>query len=243
MAKNPNHDWLDALSDGGIFRNMLALFVQVFLGTLYYGLIVAGFAAAIGLSFVLVGIPLLLFCLSATRTLADIDRRLMASVLNIDAPDTIDDLDLEGANIGERLGMLLGSGVTWRSLVYLALRLPIGALAITGLFMVLPFLALEMMILAPLGIDMRLLTPRLLRGLALVSYHAASWVLPTYPQIQTQPVKRVSAEKAKRTRLDRTDDPYEHVLRDDADYRDDDGDDARTFLDHDGELHTRRRVR
>ncbi|MBK8020565.1 MAG: sensor domain-containing protein [Chloroflexi bacterium] len=137
-------NWLDALSDGNVFRHWLALFGQFFLGMLYFMLIVAGYSASIGLSFILIGIPLLLFTIASTRTLADIDRRLMAAVLDIEAPRTPQDLDLRGENLGTRLGMLLGSGLTWRSLVYLLLKMPIGIITFTASMALLPLMALEL---------------------------------------------------------------------------------------------------
>ncbi len=237
MDTPPNRDWLDALSSGMLFRHMLALFAQVFLGGFYLALLVAGYAAAIGLSFVLIGIPLLLFVLSATRALAHVDRQLMAVVLGIDPPETPEDLDLRGANLGERLGMLLGSGITWRSLIYLLLRLPIGIAAITALMLILPFAALEMLILAPIGIDMRLLTARLLRGTANISYHATAWVLPTLEADEAPPPQGVRA-KPKRARLEIADDPYDQDRLDDARINRD----AETVyaLGNDGELYVRR---
>jgi hypothetical protein len=237
MNTPPNRDWLDALSDGSLFRSMLALFVQVFLGGFYLALLAAGYAAAIGLSFVLIGIPLLLFVLSSTRVLANVDRRMMAIMLGIDPPETPEDLDLRGANIGERLGMLLGSGITWRSLFYLLLRLPIGIGAIAALMLILPFAALEMLILAPLGIDMRLLTVRLMRGVAMISYHASAWVLPVVEAEEER--RRPLRAKQKRARLEDADDPYEQDRLDDApSHR---SGETVYALGSDGELYTRRR--
>lgn len=208
-------NWLDALSDGNVFRHWLALFGQFFLGMLYFMLIVAGYSASIGLSFILIGIPLLLFTIASTRTLADIDRRLMAAVLDIEAPRTPQDLDLRGENLGTRLGMLLGSGLTWRSLVYLLLKMPIGMITFMASMALLPLMALELLILAPLTIDLRLLSARLLRWLALGSYHAVDWMLPT--EASTAPER----EKPKRSRLELADD--EEDLSDDRYYIDSEG--------------------
>ncbi|MCK6577308.1 MAG: sensor domain-containing protein [Anaerolineae bacterium] len=191
-------NWLDALSDGKVLRHWLALFGQFFLGVLYFTLLVAGYATSIGLSFVLIGIPLLLFTLASTRTLADIDRRLMAAVLGVDVPRTAEDIDLRGAKLGERLGLLLGSALTYRSLLYLLLKLPIGVITFTASMILLPLMALELLILAPLTVDLHLLTARLLHWLAMGSYRAVDWLLPVEAAHM--------AEKPKRSRLELADD-------------------------------------
>ncbi|MBL8134503.1 MAG: sensor domain-containing protein [Anaerolineae bacterium] len=209
-------NWLDALSDGKVFRHWLALFGQFFLGVLYFTLLVAGYATSIGLSFVLIGIPLLLFTLASTRTLADIDRRLMAAVLDLDVPRTAEDIDLRGAKLGERLGLLLGSSLTYRSLFYLLLKMPIGVIAFMASMILLPLMALELLILAPLTIDLHLLTARLLRWLAMGSYRAVDWLLPVEAE-------RGAAEKPKRSRLE---------LADDEDGEGDEG----YYIDSEGEI-------
>jgi hypothetical protein len=163
--------WLDVLTDGQLLRDWFALFAHFFL--------VAGFATAIGLSFVLIGLPLLLFMLASARKTAAMDRQLMAAILGHTAQEVEDDLNLRGANLGERLGAHLGSLTTWRSLLYLLLQLPIGCLTLMTAFTLLPFIALEVLILAPLTIDMRLLTVRILHGVATGLYRFNGLLLPT----------------------------------------------------------------
>ena len=109
-----DYTWLDALSDGKMFRHWLALFANFWFGLAYFIFVIAGFSIALSLSVVLIGIPLLLFMLGATRTLAALDRHVMAEILGVDAPADFDDVDTRGANLGERLGMFLGSWATWR---------------------------------------------------------------------------------------------------------------------------------
>lgn len=207
-------NWLDALSDGGVFRSWLALFGQMFLSIFYVSLLAVGYAASIGLTIFLIGLPLLLFTIASTRQLADIDRRMTGAILDMDTPRMAEDLDLRGANLGERLGMLLGSGITWRSLVYLLLKLPISIAAFFASLILLPLMAVELLILAPLTIDLHLLTARVLRWLAIASYRSVSWLLPNESKGRV---------KAKRSRLERVDE-----------YEDDD--DERYYIDREGEI-------
>lgn len=248
MTDNPRYDWLDVLSDGSIFRHMLALFIQPFWASLIVSVMAGMLATSISLIIILIGLPLFLFTLQGLRTLADLDRRLFATLLDISAPQAENDLDMTAANIGERLGMLLGSGITWRSAMYLALRMVMSFVGFAGLMVLLPFLALEMMILAPLGIDMRLLTPRLLHWLARVTYDAVAWVLPTddagaaaeaNTRTTVQPKRRATGEKPKRARLDNDDAPP--VPRQARARLEDAADDGREeyYLSEDGEIRKR----
>jgi hypothetical protein len=188
-------NWLDVLSDGQLLRAWFSLLAPFFLGTAYWTFLVAGFTTAIGLSFILIGLPLLLFMLGSTRALARMDRQMMAAILDIDAPEVADDVDARGANLGERMGMYLGSLTTWRSLAYLLLQLPVGAVTMTAAFCLLPFLALEVLLLAPLTIDMRLITVRLLRWLALGIYRFNGILLPRANTKRKRDTSRLEARE------------------------------------------------
>jgi hypothetical protein len=178
MNNHPTH-WLDALSDGQMFRNWFALFANFWLGLAYFIFLTVGFTVALGLSLVLVGIPLLLFMLATTRVLARLDRQMMGALLDTPTAEVADEVDVRGANLGERLGMYLGSGATWRSLIYLLLKLPVGIATFSAAWLILPFLALEVLILAPLTIDLRLITVRLLHWSAIGTHRVTGLLLPT----------------------------------------------------------------
>ncbi len=176
---NNNRTWLDALTDGQIIRDWFSLIAHFALGMTYVSFFIFAYAMSIGLSFILIGIPLLLFTLASTRAVAAMDQRLFAGILDRPAPEFADDVDVRGANLGERMGMYLGSATTWRSLVYLALKFPIGIAALMAALFILPFLGFEMLILGPLGIDMRLVTVRLLHGVAVGMHKFPGILVPT----------------------------------------------------------------
>lgn len=179
MSDRP-HSWLDALTDGQILRDWLSLFGSMWISLLYVTLLIAGFALGIGLSFILIGLPLLLFVLAGTRTIAAMDRKLMAAIIGIeDEPETLNDVDARGANLGERLGMYLGSMVTWRSLLYLVAKLPISMLAFTISMVIWIPLAIEVLILAPLTIDLHMFSVRLLHFSAVNLHRLNTLFLPT----------------------------------------------------------------
>lgn len=172
-------NWLDALTDGRMFRNWLSLIASFFFGYVYLMFLIAGFAFSIAMIPFLVGIPLLLFMMACTRSLAKVDQQFMEMLLQLDPQPVVDDVDLRGANLGERLGLYLGSPLTWRSLLYLLAKIPVGMVGITVAIIALPLLFLEVLILAPLTIDMRLISVRLLRWSALLLHHANMLLLPT----------------------------------------------------------------
>ncbi|MBA3873130.1 MAG: sensor domain-containing protein [Anaerolineae bacterium] len=176
---NENRSWLDAMTDGQIIRDWFSLIAHFALGMTYISFFIFAYTMSIGLSFILIGIPLLLFTLASTRAIAAMDQRLFAGILDRPAPEFADDVDGRGANLGERLGMYLGSGTTWRSLVYLGLKFPVGIAALIAAMFILPFLGLEMLILGPLGIDMRLASVRLLHGVAVGLHKFPGLLLPT----------------------------------------------------------------
>jgi hypothetical protein len=174
-----NKSWLDALTEGQIIRDWFSLIVHLPLGIAYLIFLVAGYGTSIGLSFILVGIPLLLFMLASTRAVAALDRRLVGAILDTPTREFTDEIDPRGANLGERLGTYIGSGRTWLSLLYLLLKLPLGVMSFTAAWLILPLLAIEVLILGPLTIDMRLISVRMLHWLALGFHRIPGVLLPT----------------------------------------------------------------
>ncbi|MCC6614628.1 MAG: sensor domain-containing protein [Anaerolineae bacterium] len=176
MARN--HQWLDALTDGQMLRDWLGLAAPMFLGIMHWFLVIGGISLSISLVPILIGIPLLLFTLAGIRALAALDHQMMMALLNEPQPDLANDVDTEGANLGERLGLYLGSGQTWRSLIYLALTLPLGTITFSVALMLLPIIFIELLILAPLTIDMHLISVRLLHFLATGNHRLMGMLLP-----------------------------------------------------------------
>ena len=189
-----DHAWLDTLSDGKMFRSWLALFANFWFALAYLIFLIGGFALALSLSVVLIGIPLLLFMLATTRTLASLDRRLMAEILGVTPPADFDDVDTRGANLGERMGMYLGSMATWRSALYLLVKFPLGIASIMSAFIILFPLAIEVLILAPLTIDLHMFTPRLLRFAAFWLYRLNNFFLPSGKAKRPSRLERLEEE-------------------------------------------------
>jgi len=171
--------WLDVLTDGRLFRNWFSLIAHFFLGIAYWIVLISGFAFALATSVILIGIPMLLFMLATTRVMAALDRKLVGTLLNIETPSVMDDVDVRGANLGERMGIYLGSLTTWRSAAYLLLKLPLGIATISAALALLPVLAFELLLLGPLIAPARPISATVLHWLALGSHKIPGLLLPT----------------------------------------------------------------
>ncbi len=196
--RESRYSWLDALTDGRMFRQWLSLILSFALSWTYLTFVITMFMTSLALIPVLFGIPLMLFTLAAIPTLARLDYQIMDALLEIEGLPAPDSPNLLGANLGERLGYYLGSPLTWRSLLYLALKIPLGLFALLAASVIVLPLAIEVLLLAPLTIDMRLITVRLLRFTALGLHHVNSAALPTgkskrQPQYAAQQVRDSTA--------------------------------------------------
>ncbi len=216
---NPPHHWLDALTDGQWVRDWTSLNANLVFGIFYWTALSVVFGLGISLAIVIIGIPLVLLAFHGARSLAALDHQVTAALLNR-APRIIEeDLDMAGSGLLGRLGMVLRSARTWRSLIYLALKLPLGALTASVAWTLLPFMAFEALILGPLTINTGMVTFRLLHALAVFAHEGSALLLPERQQ-------RPSREKAKHDvrieRLEVIDDeedaepPGRYVLTDDG---------------------------
>src|SRR5215217_8409782 len=115
------------------YRNLLYLVLALPLGTAYVVILVAGLSAGAGLAVILVGIALLLATLFALRAMAAVERMLARRLLRISIHPP-----LEGgihADWRQRVQMWLRDPVTWKSLVFLLGKLPMGLLASAAIFL------------------------------------------------------------------------------------------------------------
>ncbi len=113
---------------GQSYRNLLYLFLAFPLGLFYFIFLTVGLSLGAGLLIIWIGIPILLFMLVAWPALASFERQLAISLLRIDIPPMSRE-DTSGQGIWARLKAHLKNPVTWKSLVYLFAKFPIGVLS------------------------------------------------------------------------------------------------------------------
>jgi signal transduction histidine kinase len=120
------------------WKHVLYLLLAFPLGLVYFVVLVVGVSTGVGLAIVWVGLPILLVTLLAWRAAAGLERTLARRLLDmpIPAPSHMG----PGLSLWQRLKLLLRDPVTWKSLVFVGLKFPLGVLAF-GLVVSLGFVA------------------------------------------------------------------------------------------------------
>jgi signal transduction histidine kinase len=100
-------------------------------GLAYFIVLVVGLATGVGLAVVVVGIAILLVTLWAWRAMAGIERGLARALLGVSIAQPA---DRRGLPLTDRVARWLRDPVTWKSLVFVALKFPLGivTMAIVG---------------------------------------------------------------------------------------------------------------
>ncbi|ADQ66572.1 hypothetical protein C499_02409 [Halogeometricum borinquense DSM 11551] len=112
------------------YRNLLYLSLAFPLGLLYFLFFSIGFSVGVSLTFVVIGIPILLFVLAAALGLASVERKLATLLLGVSvrSPTTSSDGPLV-----ERVKQLVVSQRTWKAVFYLASKLILGLISFTAI--------------------------------------------------------------------------------------------------------------
>jgi len=113
------------------YRNLLYLAIALPLGIAYVAILVAGLSIGAGLAVIVIGLALLLATLFALRGMAAVERTLARRLLRIAIHPP-----LEGgihANWRQRVQLWLRDPVTWKSLVFLLGKLPMGIIAFAAI--------------------------------------------------------------------------------------------------------------
>jgi signal transduction histidine kinase len=109
------------------YRNLLYLALALPLGVAYVVILIVGLSAGAALAVILVGLAILLATLFAIRAMAALERMLARRLLRVAIHPPIEGgIDLAWR---ERVPIWLRDPVTWKSLVYLLAKLPLGIVA------------------------------------------------------------------------------------------------------------------
>jgi signal transduction histidine kinase len=95
-------------------------------GLTYFIVIVVGVALGVGLAIIVVGLVILVATLAAWRAMAAFERGLARGLLGVPIPPPADRRDLGPL---DRIQRWLRDPVTWKSLVFVALKFPLGIVA------------------------------------------------------------------------------------------------------------------
>jgi signal transduction histidine kinase len=103
--------------------NLLYLLAALPLGIAYFVVLAVGLSVGAALAVIVVGLLILLATLAASRGMAAVERGAARALLGVQIPPPADRRDLPPLR---RIGRWLRDPVTWKSLVFVALKLPLG---------------------------------------------------------------------------------------------------------------------
>jgi signal transduction histidine kinase len=103
--------------------NLLYLLAAFPLGIAYFVVLVVGISVGAALAVVIVGLAILLGTLAATRAMAAIERGTARALLGVPIARPVDRSELRRL---KRIGRWLRDPVTWKSLIFVALKFPLG---------------------------------------------------------------------------------------------------------------------
>jgi signal transduction histidine kinase len=123
---------------GQTWLNLAYLLLTFPTGVAYFVVLVVGIAAGVGLAVLVIGLVILLATLAAWRGMAAIERGIARALLGVVIAQPP---DRRGIPLPQRVGRWLRDPVTWKSLVFVALKFPLG-IATFGIVACLGFFAL-----------------------------------------------------------------------------------------------------
>jgi len=119
-------NFLKVIIQSKTYLNIFYLLFSFILGIFYFVFLVTGLSLGIGLSITLIGIPILFGTLLFWRVLADFERQLTKNILNIDISFKP---IRKSEGIWEKIKAYLSDSFTWKSLIYLFLKFPLGIIS------------------------------------------------------------------------------------------------------------------
>lgn len=117
---------------GQTYLNLVYLFLAFPLGLFYFILLVTGFSLGFGLLIIWVGILILAGMFVASWACANFERQLAIQLLHENIPDGKSSAPA-GMTTWDQIKSHFANPVTWKSLVYLLVKFPLGILSFTVL--------------------------------------------------------------------------------------------------------------
>ena len=113
---------------GQTYLNALYLLLAFPLGLFYFIFLVVGISLGIPLMIIWVGLMILLLVFGIWYALIAFERELAIGLLREDIPPMLHQ-DLAGKTLGQKFSAVLANPVTWKGLVYLIAKFPLGLLS------------------------------------------------------------------------------------------------------------------
>lgn len=133
LLSPPHPGFFEVLATRRAYTTLLYLMLSMATGILAFTFVVTGLSLSLGLAILIIGLPVAVAFLSATRLLSVAEVHLLKALVGdeaFEAPALLPG----GAGWWERLKSLVGDRRTWTSLLYFVLHLPLGIAYFTVLF-------------------------------------------------------------------------------------------------------------
>lgn len=157
-----------ALGRAQTYRNVLYLVIAFPLGAVYFAVLTTGFLLGVGLAVALVGVPILVAVGLGSRYPATLERELANGLLGLDIPRP-EDVTVDGDGRWSRIEATLLARSTWKGVLFLYLKLPLGIASFT-------------LVVASLGVSVGLLTAPFTYGYPGVGIDIGVWAVDTFPE-------------------------------------------------------------
>ncbi len=122
----PNTGFWGVLTSGQSYRNLLYLLMSLPLGIMYFTVLISLLATGIGTLVVWVGIPVLLGTFLLSRAFTRLERKLAANLLNTNLKIVRPFYASQSQTMLERALGVFKDRATWRGMLYLAVKFPMG---------------------------------------------------------------------------------------------------------------------
>lgn len=107
------------------------LFIAFPFGLLYFLITVIGLSVGLGTVVIWIGLPLLFVTLAIMHGMAEVERRMVSNLLGIPFPRRPYRPGEENLSFVRRFGNYLRDPLTWTSMIYMLLKLPLGIISFT----------------------------------------------------------------------------------------------------------------
>lgn len=131
MSKNSNFlsKFFGVIAESQTYLNYLYLFLAFPLGLIYFIFLVIGISFGLATLIVWVGLVILLIVIGGWWLLAGFERSMAISLLHVDIPSMSTPKTEKAQTSLEKLGAFLSNPVTWKGLIFLLLKFPLGIIS------------------------------------------------------------------------------------------------------------------
>ncbi|RCW51616.1 putative sensor protein [Halanaerobium sp. ST460_2HS_T2] len=124
------NSYFKVLMEKQTYKNILYLLLSFPLGIFYFVFLMTGLTLGFGLIVILVGIPILFIILILSRILVNFEISILNNLLNTNI-NPLAIYEYEEVNIFQKVKKQLSNSVTWKGIIYLFLRFPLGIFSFT----------------------------------------------------------------------------------------------------------------